>query len=201
MYERIIELYDKNAAAMDRARGQTLFGRPWLDQFAGLLPAGGTILDVGCGSGQPIARHFIESGFSVTGLDSSPTLISLCRQRLPGGEWLVGDMRGLALGRAFDGVLAWHSFFHLPVDQQRLMFPRFAAHVRPGGALMFTSGPEHGEAFGCLHGEPLYHASLDPAEYRSLLGENGFAVVGHRSNDPECGGATIWLARAIVPTS
>jgi hypothetical protein len=62
---------------------------------------------------------------------------------------------------------------------------------------MFTSGPAHGEAIGSLGGELLYHASLDPAEYRSLLDLNGFRVVSHVVEDAGCGGHTIWLAQLI----
>ena len=48
---------------------------------------------------------------------------------------------------------------------------------------------------GSYHGEPLYHASLAPEEYRSLLDAHGFEVVAHKSDDPDCGGHTIWLAQ------
>jgi hypothetical protein len=75
------------------------------------------------------------------------------------------------------------------------MFPVFRRHASPNAALMFTSGPAHGEAIGSFGGEPLYHASLDPAEYRSLLDQNGFLVVSHIAEDPTCGGHTIWLAQ------
>jgi hypothetical protein len=61
---------------------------------------------------------------------------------------------------------------------------------------MFTSGPQHGQVIAEFEGEPLYHGSLDAAEYRALLDENGFDVVEHVAEDPTCGGATIWLARA-----
>lgn len=61
---------------------------------------------------------------------------------------------------------------------------------------MFTSGPAHGEAIGTFEGEALYHGSLAPEEYRTLLAENGFAVVDHVVEDPSCGGHTIWLAQA-----
>jgi SAM-dependent methyltransferase len=195
MKERIIGLYEENAAAWDRERGRSLFERGWLERFAAGVPAGGKILDVGCGMGEPIARYFIERGFGVTGVDSSPTMIGMCRERFPEREWVVGDMREMELGREFDGVIAWHSLFHLSPGDQVGMFGRFAAHVRPGGVLMFTSGDKHGEAIGEWCGEPLYHASLDPGEYRRLLGANGFEVVGHREWDPECGYATVWLAR------
>jgi hypothetical protein len=46
-----------------------------------------------------------------------------------------------------------------------------------------------------LHGEPLYHASLDSEEYRALLGANGFQTVAHIIEDPTCGRRTVWLAQ------
>jgi hypothetical protein len=76
------------------------------------------------------------------------------------------------------------------------MFPVFRAHAAPSAPLMFTSGPSHGEAIGQLCGEALYHASLAPDEYRALLAANEFDVVDQKSEDPDCGGRTIWLARA-----
>ncbi|MNL72505.1 hypothetical protein D3C87_1978270 [compost metagenome] len=75
------------------------------------------------------------------------------------------------------------------------MFPRFAKHAKPGAALIFTSGPSEGVAIGEWQGRSLYHASLGAQEYRILLKENDFQVLEHRTEDPECGGATIWLAQ------
>ena len=43
--------------------------------------------------------------------------------------------------------------------------------------------------------ESLYHGSLDEADYRLLLNQNGFDVVSHVVEDPTCGGHTIWLAQ------
>jgi SAM-dependent methyltransferase len=195
MHERIIGLYEETAAAWDEARGTKLGEREWIDAFAALVPPGGNILDLGCGGGQPVARHLIESGFKVTGLDSSPTLIGMCRKRFPEHEWLVGDMRELDLDRRFDGILAWYSFFHLHFDDQRAMFSRFAAHAAPGAPLIFASGPMHGEAIGEWQGEPLYHASLSQEEYRSLLQANGFELVSFRAGMPIADGPSVWIAR------
>jgi SAM-dependent methyltransferase len=204
--QRIVNLYEENAAAWDRLRNrdpeqrllqpENLFEKPWLDRFLGLLPPRGSILDLGCASGVPISAYLIHRGFAVTGVDSSPSMIALCRERFPQSEWLVADMRTLALDRRFDGILAWDSFFHLNHDDQRAMFPVFASHAQPRGTLMFTSGPQHGEVLGEFAGEPLYHSSLDPTEYRTLLHQNGFQVVGHVLHDPACGEHTVWLARA-----
>ncbi len=193
--DAVVSLYLRHAAAYDQQRGRKLMEAHWLDRFLSRLPATPSVLDIGCGMGEPIARHLIERGCAVTGIDSAAPLIALCRKRFPQQDWQVGDMRELALGRRFDGLIAWDSFFHLKPDDQRRMFPLFRAHAADGAALLFTSGPGHGEAIGSFEGEPLYHGSLDPAEYRALLDATGFAVVEHIVEDPNCGGHTVWLAQ------
>ncbi len=195
--ERIVGLYQRHAAAWDRLRSPgSLFEKPWLDRFLALLRPGATILDMGCGAALPISGYLIRSGYAVTGIDSSPPLIELCRKRFPEQEWMVADMRTLSVGRRFEGILAWDSFFHLSPEDQRTMFPVFAEHAEPQAALMFTSGPRHGEVLATFDGEPLYHGSLDADEYRARLDACGFEVVEHVAEDPACGEHTIWLARA-----
>jgi len=194
--ESIFDLYERNAHTYDRDRGHSLHGeRAWLDAFLLEVPAGGTVLDVGCGTGTPIAAYLLQRGFRVVGVDASPSMIRLCRTRFPECEWVLQDMRALELGRRFDAILAWDSFFHLGTKEQRAMFSRFATHSLPGAPLLFTSGPREGEAIGSYCGEPLYHASLDPAEYRQLLSATGYSVMAHIAEDPECGMHTVWLAR------
>lgn len=191
----IVGLYERKALLWDANRGRTLIEESWLGRFRALLPAGGTVLDLGCGAGAPIAGHFLAHGHPVTGVDSSATLIDIARERYPQGEWRRGDMRRLQLGRRFDGLIAWDSFFHLRHEEQRAMFPIFREHLAEAGALIFTSGPAHGTAMGSFGDEPLYHASLSPDEYRRLLAAEGFEVIAHRAEDPDCGGHTIWLAQ------
>ena len=194
--DAIIDLYQRHAATYDGLRGKLLMEGPWLTRFRELLAPDATILDIGCGTGQPIARYFSEQGHAVTGVDSAPAMIALCRTRFPEGDWQVADMRKLALGRRFGGLIAWDSLFHLTPEDQRGMFKVFKAHAAPAAALIFTSGLAHGEAIGTFEGEALYHGSLDPGEYRALLSQNGFSVIDHIVEDQSCGGHTIWLAQA-----
>jgi len=107
----------------------------------------------------------------------------------------LADMRRLALGETFQGLIAWDSFFHLTHDDQRRMFGVFQTHAAPGAALLFTSGPRHGVSVGSYHGEALYHASLDPVEYETLLQGHGSGVLAYVPEDPTCGAHTVWLAK------
>ncbi len=192
----VISLYERHARSWDRDRSGFMPERAWIERFATLLPPHGHVLDLGCGGGVPIARHLIELGLEVTGIDASGALIALCKERFPSARWIVADMRCLSLGRQYDGLLAWDSLFHLTPDDQREVFPLLRAHLAEAGALLFTSGPQHGEAVGSYRGEELYHGSLDEAEYRSLLTAHRFDVIAHTVEDPSCGYHTVWLARS-----
>lgn len=198
--DEIIDLYERHSAEWDedRQHSRPAGERRWLTRYATEIEPNGAVLDLGCGSGVPITSDLVAAGLSVTGVDSSPSLIALCRQRFAEQEWIVADMRRLDLGRRFAGLLAWHSLFHLPAEDQQRMFPRFAAHLAPGGHLMFTSGTERGETIGSWRNEPLYHASLALCEYEALLQDSGFDLVDRVIGDPTCGGATIWLARHVA---
>lgn len=194
----IIDLYSRRAAEFDADRTKTLFEKARLDAFLANVPANGRVLDLGCGSGEPIARYLAQGGYAVTGVDASPGLIALCRERLPNQTWIVADMRGLDLTRDFDGVIVWHSAIHLAPDDHHAMFEVYRHHARPGGVLMFTSSSVGEEIIGEWRGEPLYHGGLSPEDYRMGLDRAGFDILEHRTRDPDCGGATVWLARRRV---
>ena len=194
--DRIIAHYERHARAWDADRqAGTGTDQVWLARFADHLPSGAHVLDLGCGSGRPVAAYMVERGFRVTGVDSSSTMIGLCRARLPDQAWIIADMRELDLKEKFGGILAWDSFFHLDADDQRLMFAVFERHAKEGAPLLFNAGPASGEAIGSYRGDPLFHASLAPEEYQSLLSRHGFGILDHAVNDPEAGGRTVWLCK------
>ena len=191
----VLNLYERHGAAWAALRGTKLVEAERLDRFISLLPDGATILDIGCGSGKPIGIELVRRGYVLTGVDGAPSMLTLFRENLPGAATHQVDMRVLALGSRFAGLLAWDSFFHLSPEDQRPMFARFAAHACPKAVLMFTSGNVEGSAIGELEGEKLYHGSLDAAEYRALLNDHGFDVVAHTGDDPSCGFRTVWLSQ------
>ena len=110
-HDYIIELFERHARKFDRDRGRSLQERTWIDRFLQHVPPSGRILDVGCGMGEPIARYLIDAGRLLVGIDSSPSLIAMCRSRFPAHEWVVADMRALALGSRFVGIVAGTASF------------------------------------------------------------------------------------------
>ena len=193
--QNIIEIYKKHARAWTELRGDFLYEKAWLDLFLSLIPVHSTLLDLGCGSGKPIADYLIQQGHTLIGVDSSDVMIAMAQKNFPKQTWVQADMRTVELDQKFNAILAWDSFFHLIPDDQRQMFAQFAQFSVTNTALMFTSGPMAGEAMGDMFGDALYHASLSQDEYRVLLKQYGFNVVKMVANDVECTGHTVWLAQ------
>ncbi len=137
----VIGFSERNAQtwASYRSRMRLLFEKAWLDRFTVLVPAGATILDLGCGFGKPIAAYLPSQGFDACGVDSSSSMIGMAKANSPDREWIVADMCSLSLGRRFSGIMAWDSFFHLDHDAQRRMFPIFREHAKPGAPLIRRS--------------------------------------------------------------
>lgn len=163
-----------------------------------LLPEKASILDAGCGSGEPIARYLIEKGHVITGIDFSQALIEVAQERFPEHQWLVADMNAFNLQTIFDGILAWHSFFHLTPDAQQETLGQFASHLKPGGILMVTVGPDEGEVKGHVNGQPVYHASLSLEGYKAILEKLDMEVLRFIANDPECDSASVLMIRKTI---
>ncbi|OTG83996.1 class I SAM-dependent DNA methyltransferase [Acinetobacter sp. ANC 4648] len=200
--QNIIEIYKKHARAWTELRGDFLYEKAWLDHFLSFISPQSDILDLGCGSGKPIANYLIQNGHVITGVDSSDTMIAMAQQnflpqKFPDHQWIHADMRAVNLQKKFQGILAWDSFFHLTPNDQQAMFQQFSKSAEQGTVLMFTSGPADGEVVGDMFGEALYHASLSQDKYRQLLSEHSFELVSMVAEDVECAGHTVWLARHI----
>ena len=193
-------IYDEISEWFDQARDKSLKERGLLEYVLQAVKPEPKVLDLGCGSGQPIADFLIERGADVTGVDGAENMIALCQQRYPEHSWLKFDMRQIDLDQQFDVVLCWDSFFHLTCDDQRAMFDVFQKHLRPSGCLMFSCGSVEGEAWSPMYGKDdvqMFHASLNTQEYINLLEQNGFEILRDAQNDADCGGRAYFIARKL----
>lgn len=191
-------VYEQHGLQYDAERSRLLFEKKWLRRFENLLPASAAILDAGCGGGEPIGRYFIEQGYKVTGIDFAAPMVELAKARFPDSTWYRMDMRVLDLQESFQGIISWHSFFHLTPNEQRATLARFAQHLQPKGLLLLTVGPDAGEVTGHVGGQPVYHSSLSPAAYQEVLHSLGMTVLDFVPEDPECDFASVLLSRKMA---
>ncbi|MEU5878588.1 class I SAM-dependent methyltransferase [Spirillospora sp. NPDC047279] len=116
-------------------------GAPLLDEIAGMLALRGcrSVLDVGCGEGDALAR-FAGRGLSCVGLDPSPTALRRASQRLGGRAFLLRG--GLSDLRMFgESTLEAVTCFGGAglVDDVERMLAEFQRVLRPEGVLVLTA--------------------------------------------------------------
>jgi SAM-dependent methyltransferase len=149
------------------------------------LPGGGTVLDLGRGTGVPISQVFIERGFNVYGIDASPTIVAAFRGRFPGVPVACADVEDSDFfARTFDGVVAWGLVFLLDAEAQRRLIKRIAGVLQSGGRLLFTAPNESGSfAPDVMTGRPQF--SLGYEEYRNALEAESVSLVGTHRDEGE----------------
>ncbi|MFI0367866.1 class I SAM-dependent methyltransferase [Actinomadura sp. 1N219] len=133
--------YDAVSLHYDEAYGAETKYRPWISELNRRIPAGGTVLDLGCGSGVPVARALAAAGHRVTGIDISDVQIRRARRLVPRADFLRADITDVTYEPAtFDAIVSFYALIHLPVAEQPPLLDRIAAWLRPGGLFVATTG-------------------------------------------------------------
>lgn len=195
--KNVFKVYDEVSEWFNENRSKHLIELKYLQELLSHLPENSEILDLGCGTGKPIMEYLLSQDYRVTGVDASWKMLEIAKSNFPNNEFYLMDMRSLKIERKYDAIIAWHSFFHLPVDDQEKLIPRLSNLLNPNGLFLFTSGPENGISWGKINGQDLFHASMSESQYKNLLQNNNFKVIKHVVQDPMCGGATVWLAQLV----
>lgn len=147
-----------------------------------LLPPGSSVLDLGCGCGNPIADVLMEEGCLVYGIDASASMIAAFRSRFPAATLACEPVENSSFfGQTYDGVIAIGLLFLLPAELQRLLIRRVAAVLRPGGLFLFTAPLEVAQWQDSMMGGPCL--SLGDQEYRHALREAGLSVIGEACDE------------------
>ena len=150
----------------------------FLDEFIELLPASGSVLDLGCGAGVPSTRRLAES-FRVGGADISQAQIALARRNVPQATFIHCDLLDLDLPAAsFDGITAFYSISHVPREEHPRVFALVKRWLRPGGVFVAALGSgDMPDWTGEWLGVPMFFSSHDANENLRLLAAAGLEVV------------------------
>lgn len=190
------EKYDLIASDFAKLRNSFATEKKYLDLFIQHLQPGSSILDVGCGSGYPIASYFIEQGFQVTGVDSSKKLLEIAKIKCPTMQLIYGDIRDVTINGKFDAIIEWWCLFHLPKEDHAKMFAKFSEWLKPGGVLEFTSGDsEYAGKHSDMLEQELSFFSLNPMDYEKYLKENGFKLLLCENDQDQ---HLVWIAQKIA---
>ncbi|MDO9533172.1 MAG: class I SAM-dependent methyltransferase [Deltaproteobacteria bacterium] len=182
------EQYDHMAESYMESR--SLFDNTdQLEKLAELIPPKSTVLDLGCGTGLPVAKFFTERDNGVTGIDLSDKMIRFAKENVPNAVFYTENIINADLSEnSFDLIVSFYCLFHLRKEQQREIFNKIMHWLKSGGYAYFTlatkeyTGQEDFE--GTIHFEnnilPYSHYSL--AEYPKIFQDIGATLVSMKKH-------------------
>jgi ubiquinone/menaquinone biosynthesis C-methylase UbiE len=172
-YDRIADRYSQWLARIEGDPRDRM-----LAEFTQRLPAGGRVLDLGCGPGVPSTRVLAER-FEVVGIDISEAQIESARALVPKATFIHGDFAEMDLPDAsLTGVVALYSVSHIPREDHARLFARIARWLVPGGLFLATLGAaDSPDWVGPWLGEPMFFSSFDAETNRALLRAAGFTLL------------------------
>jgi SAM-dependent methyltransferase len=182
------------------ARGNDTTRDELLAAFMARLPAGGSVLDLGCGAGIPSTRLLAER-FRVTGVDISAAQVAAARRNVPLATFLQADLAALEFAAgSFDGIAAFYSISHVPREEHAHVFARIARWLRPGGLFVASlSADDSPDWQGEWLGQPMFFSGHDADANRRLLRDAGFELLVEDDIDvpePEGSVSFLWVLAA-----
>ncbi|HEY2785752.1 MAG TPA: GNAT family N-acetyltransferase [Fimbriiglobus sp.] len=163
-YDQITELFLNLSA----------YGFAQIERAIAFVKNKGVALDVGCGTGR-LMGLLSKHGFSTDGIDVSPAMIGLARDRHPEARLFHADICGWVLPRSYDLIVAWDSVWHVPLARQEAVLTKLCRGLSAGGILVFSTGGTDGpdERRDSHMGPPMYHATLGVPKTLQVLAEAG----------------------------
>lgn len=146
-----------------------------LRSFMEGVPAGGRVLDLGCGPGNSAAM-MQSAGLEAEAWDASPEMIDLAR-KVPGLSARVARFEDLDAVGAYDGIWANFSLLHAPRADMPENLDRITRALRADGLLhlgLKTGSGEVRDKLGRLY------SYFSETEIRDLLTPRGFTIVSAR---------------------
>ena len=181
-YDLIAEEFARERAALGREK-------KYLDLLLKNLAPEAHVLDLGCGTGRPIAEYLIQRGCQVTGADRSGRMLELARAQVPFARLIHGEMETLELCETFHAAVVWDSLFHVDRTHHRAIYAKIARWIVPGGRLMLSTGGTADAGFTSeMFGHSFFYSSYEPDEVQRFLQEAGFDVIVCEIDDPSSRG-------------
>ena len=173
-------IYDEFAITYEENRGIFDMSEV-LDSFYSKLELEkGKLLDIGCGAGEPVARFFVDNGWTTTGVDFSEKMIELASKYVPEMKSIHADI--CFEPNQFNAITASYSLFHVPADNHAGLFERMHQWLKPNGKVLFTyateeyTGSEEFNGYKKFMDRELFYSHKKPEELYVDLEKIGFMI-------------------------
>jgi SAM-dependent methyltransferase len=169
----------------------------WAVEIAGRLPSGGRVVDLGCGAGIPATRELAARGLRVLGADFSAVQLGRAHRLVPAARFVQADMTAFHLRPAsVDAVVSFYALIHVPLADQRALFPRVREWIRPGGYFLAIVGADSWTGTEQYLGADMFWDHADTDTYLRWLAAARLSPAWSRYVPEGDSGHSLILARA-----
>ncbi|NLJ93006.1 MAG: class I SAM-dependent methyltransferase [Aeromonadales bacterium] len=154
-YQQQADAFYHNTVSVDMA--------PLYARFLPYLPAGGHIIDAGCGSGRD-SRYFANLGFKVSAFDASPALAKLAEQHT-GLPIIVCKFEAFVTKTPADAIWACASLLHVHRSELVRTMAHLCNQLKAGG--IFYCSFKYGQGEVVRDGR--HFTNLDEQDLTELL--------------------------------
>jgi ubiquinone/menaquinone biosynthesis C-methylase UbiE len=109
------------------------------DAVLGYIEPGDLVLDVGCGTGT-LAVKAAQKGAQVIGIDQSPAMLKLAREKAQASgievDFRLAQAQSLDLEKKFDVMTATFTLSEISPDEAEMIVADLAEHLKPGGKII-----------------------------------------------------------------
>ncbi|MFA6603876.1 MAG: class I SAM-dependent methyltransferase [Patescibacteria group bacterium] len=197
--QELLVAYRALAAERNMLAGDPKTWAPEAEHLATLLPAGSSVVDIGCGAGRD-ALLLAGMGYQYIGVDLSEPMLEQARRLAPGQRFIPGDMYALPMGDAsFDGFWAAASLLHIPKAEMARVLTEIRRVIKPGGVGFIAVKEGVGEKVvsGPKPGSDRFFSFWQEDELAATLAANRFSVLSknRRKLFPE--DKTVWVLQFV----
>lgn len=178
--KRVVEVgYDKVVDQYAKLEGTQEWPRiKWLKKALTMLEANGTVLDLGCGSGDPAAIEIAKQHL-VTGVDISEEQIKLACQKVPDGTFIHHDVSTVQFPKdSFNVVVSFYTLEHIPRNEHQSILDNIHQWLKDEGLLLFSiEAADIEDQVGEWLGVPMFFSIFPPDKMKQMVLDAGFEII------------------------
>jgi len=150
-----------------------------LEEFIGLLPQNGKVLDLGCGDGIPIGKKLAEAGLEITGIDVADEMVKAYAKNVSGSKTKRISMTDTNYNQEFDGIISSFSMLSLPPDDFKSTAMKIIQALKTEGwfLLILNEGDSKTGKVQEVQGQQMYSTGMSEDEIRRAFETGQMKIV------------------------
>ena len=172
-----MSIYDKVGSTYDSLRSENIGVKDILHEV-NIMGSEIKVLDLGCGTGHPIAKVISPIVMEYCGIDNSQPMLDAYLKNVPNADCRLLDMSDIdQISGKWDFIFSWGAICHLPLEFQKKTMMAVSNLLKPEGCFLFTGGKEVDECTGKVGEYTVYHYSMGESAYKKFLSDQGMDFI------------------------